>query len=61
MTNFQYMLNAGEIERSKSINFFVLASVAWTMWKSKNDWVFNNKLIKTPKAFPHKVLPLLKQ
>jgi len=27
MTNFQDMLNAGEIERSKIVNFFVIASV----------------------------------
>lgn len=43
MTNSQDMLNNGEAECSKSINFLVIASVAWAVWKSRNDWVFNNK------------------
>ena len=44
------MMNAGEVERSKSVNLYVIASIAWSVWKTRNDWVFNNKLIKTPKS-----------
>jgi len=55
------MLNSGELERHKSFNFFVLASVAWSIWKTRNDWVFNNKLIKSPKSIAYKVLALMKQ
>jgi hypothetical protein len=61
MTKFQDMLNSGEVERSKSVNFFILASVAWCIWKTRNDWVFNSKLIKSPKSIAYKVLALLKQ
>jgi hypothetical protein len=61
MTSFQDMLNAGEVENSKSANFFVLASVAWSVWKTRNDWVFNNRLIKSPKALAYQVLALLQQ
>jgi len=61
MTNFQDMLDAGEVESSKSVHFFVIASVAWSVWKARNDWVFNNKLIKSPKTIAYKVLALLKQ
>ena len=61
MPSFQDMLNAGEVESSKSVNFFVWASVAWAVWKARNDWVFNNRLIKSPKALAYKVLALLKQ
>jgi len=39
----------------------VLASVAWAVWKARNDWVFNNRLTKSPKGIAYKVLALLKQ
>jgi hypothetical protein len=60
MTSFQDMLNAGEVESSKSVNF-VLASVAWAVWKARNDWVFNNRLVKSPKVLAYNVLALFKQ
>lgn len=41
--------------------FFVIARVAWSLWKSRNDWVFNNTFIKSPKAIAHKILGLLSQ
>jgi hypothetical protein len=37
MTSFQDILNAGEVESSKSVNLFVLASAAWSVWKARND------------------------
>ena len=39
----------------------MLASVAWAVWKTRNDWVFNNRLTKSPKGITYKVLALLKQ
>jgi len=43
------------------IAFFLLAGVSWSLWKTRNDWVFNNHLIKTPKAIAYKVLGFLSQ
>jgi hypothetical protein len=31
------------------------------VWKTRNDWVFNNRLIKSPKALAYQVLALLQQ
>jgi hypothetical protein len=39
----------------------VLASVVWNLWKTRNNWVFNNHLIKSPKAIAYKVLGFLTQ
>jgi len=41
--------------------FFVLASVAWSLWKTRNNWVFNNVLIKSPKVIAHMILGFLTQ
>jgi hypothetical protein len=43
------------------IAFFLLAGVSWSLWKTRNDWVFNYHLIKTPKAIAYKVLGFLSQ
>jgi hypothetical protein len=47
LQHFEEMLGDGE-GRITDINaFFILAAVVWTLWKSRNDWVFNNNnLIK---------------
>ena len=34
----------------------VLASVAWSLWKTRNDWGFNDHLIKSAKVVAHKVM-----
>ena len=54
------MMNAGEVERSKSVNLYVIASIAWSVWKTRNDWVFNNKLIKTRKSIAYMALGFMK-
>ena len=55
------MLDAGEVERSKSVSLCLLAGIAWCTWKTKNDWVFNKKLIKSPKIIAYKIVGVLKQ
>jgi hypothetical protein len=62
LQHFEEMLGDGE-GRITDINaFFILAAVVWTLWKSRNDWVFNNNnLIKSPKAIAYKVVGLLSQ
>jgi hypothetical protein len=48
-------------QRSNFATFFILASVGWSLWKTRNDWVFNNHLIKSPKTIAYKVLGFLSQ
>jgi hypothetical protein len=52
------MTNVGDVERSKSVNLYV--SIVWSVWKTRNDWVFNNNLIKTPKSIAYMALGFLK-
>jgi hypothetical protein len=30
--------------------------VSWSLWKTRNDWVFNDHLIKSPKVIAHNVM-----
>jgi hypothetical protein len=61
LTNYQDMMNYGEVDRSKSVNLFIIASISWSVWKTRNDWVFNNNLIKSPKSIAYMALGFMKQ
>lgn len=42
--------------------FPILASVTWSLWKTRNDyWVFNDHLIKSSKAIAYEILGFLLQ
>jgi hypothetical protein len=55
------MLGVGLGQRSNFATFFILANVGWSLWKTRNDWVFNSHLIKSPKTIAYKVLGFLSQ
>jgi hypothetical protein len=38
-----------------------MAAVGWSMWKTRNDLVFSNIVIKTPRQVAYKSLVLMKQ
>jgi hypothetical protein len=38
-----------------------MAAVGWALWKSRNDIVFSNVVIKSPKQVAYKSLGLMKQ
>jgi hypothetical protein len=61
LTNYQDMMDYGEVDRSKSVNLFIIASISWSVWKTRNDWVFNNNLIKSPKSVAYMALGFMKQ
>ena len=39
---------------------FVCAGAMWTLWKTRNDLVFNDKLISSPMVLMYKLVALLK-
>jgi len=41
--------------------WWVMAAVGWALWKTRNELVFSNTMIKTPKQVAYKVLGFLKQ
>jgi hypothetical protein len=41
--------------------FSILASATWSLWKTRNNWVFNDRLVKSPKAIAHMILGFLTQ
>jgi hypothetical protein len=43
------------------VAYAVIASIVWSVWKTRNDWVFNGNLIKSPKQITHKIMGFLSQ
>jgi len=41
--------------------WLVMAAVGWSLWKTRNDLVFSNIVIKSPKQVAYKTLGFLKQ
>jgi len=61
ITSFQDMMGIGEVIQEKSLALVMLAAVIWSLWKHRNDWVFNNVLIKikSPKSIAYRVVGFL--
>ena len=38
---------------------FILAGVAWVLWKMRNDWVFNDKLISLPSVLAYRIVAIM--
>ena len=45
--------------KSRKTTLFICAGAMWVLWKTRNDWVFNNKLISSPNVLPHKIIGFL--
>jgi len=41
--------------------WWVMAAVGWYIWKTRNDLVFSNIVIKSPKQVAYKSLGFMKQ
>jgi hypothetical protein len=39
--------------------WFLFEAICWTLWINRNDFVFNNKLIPSPRAIVFKLLSFL--
>jgi hypothetical protein len=61
LQHYEDMMGFGVGHVTDNTTFFVLASVAWSLWKTRNNWVFNNVLIKSPKVITHMILGFLSQ
>lgn len=61
LQHFEDMIGIG-LGHVKDIAIFsILASVTWILWKTRNNWVFNDILVKSPKAIAHMILGFLSQ
>jgi hypothetical protein len=45
---------------NKNINLFICTDAMWTIWKTRNDVVFNKKVITSPTTLIFKTLTLVK-
>ena len=61
LQHFEDMLGGGGGYINDFNVFFILAAVVWSLWKTRNDWVFNSNLIKSPKVIAYKVVGFLSQ
>ena len=61
VTHFQDMIGSVEVMRDNNFAYIILAAVAWSLWKVRNDLVFNNVLIKSPKAINYMIVGFLTQ
>ena len=61
LQDYENKMGVGLGQKNIFIAFFILAGVAWSLWETRNDWVFNNHLIKSPKSIAYKVLGFLSQ
>lgn len=42
------------------VMMYICAGAMWSTWKSRNDAVFNKKVMATPKVIIHKMIALMK-
>jgi hypothetical protein len=61
IAHYQDRMGIGEVSDDKSYCFSILACVVWSLWKTRNDWVFNNVLIKSPKTVVYMAVGFLIQ
>lgn len=59
--HFEDMMGIGSGNSNNMFSFFILASVSWSLWKTRNNWVFNDVLVKSPKAIAHMIMGFLSQ
>lgn len=45
----------------RGLLWWVMAAVGWSLWKTRNDLVFSNIVIKMPKQVAYKTIGFLKQ
>lgn len=46
--------------RSRRLLLFICAGAMWAIWKTRNDMVFNDKLVASPTVVVHKMMGQLK-
>jgi len=59
--HFEDMMGIGSGNSNNMSSFFILASISWSLWKTRNNWVFNDVLVRSPKAIAHMIMGFLSQ
>ena len=47
--------------KTNRIHIFFFAGVSWELWRTRNDWVFSDILVRHPKQFAHRTFGFLQQ
>lgn len=59
--SFKRLLADSESVEDKLILWWLIAAVGWALWKTRNDLVFSQTVIRTPKQVAYLALGFLKQ
>ncbi|KAJ1259574.1 hypothetical protein BS78_10G166700 [Paspalum vaginatum] len=54
-------VSIGPSSNMKSSGFVLIASVCWALWKTRNNWVFNNVLISNLKVVAYQIIGFVQQ
>lgn len=56
--NFSDLL-LSSVGENRDLLWWLIAAVGWALWKTRNDLVFSNIVIKSPKHVAYRVLGFL--
>jgi len=47
--------------KNNCTHIFLFAGVCWALWRTRNDWVFSDILVRHPKHIAHRTFGFLQQ
>ncbi|OEL19872.1 hypothetical protein BAE44_0019119 [Dichanthelium oligosanthes] len=59
MQHFESLLLVEAGNKENKWRLFIFAGVSWAIWRTRNDWVFSNILVKSPKTIAYRALGFL--
>jgi hypothetical protein len=57
--NDNFVLERGHIRNN--LLFFLFGTVCWTLWLNRNNWIFRDKLISSPRAIIFRLISFMQQ
>jgi hypothetical protein len=59
LDDFQARVLGAPGEKGNKLLIFLLAGVSWALWRTRNDWVFDDFLVNHPKQIAHRAFGFL--